>query len=220
MTDMTFAEEHEMTARRDFRYYSRKIFLSPNTRYYHEQRINAALLLQEKEPIQGALADFFYGCWYDIPYDVEYIFERIKERLQPHIKKKFQEYIEKLDYIERSSPIATRWSVLVTPSLNVQTQRLRISTDDARGIAQDITSELISARDNEAWDALEQLENEFFSHCLARKDRIAFTLVWFRLGKSGWVFDERWNACQQQLEQCSPQLAPDSFNESESESGA
>ncbi|WP_207804010.1 hypothetical protein [Psychrobacter sp. JCM 18903] len=70
-----------MEARRVFRLYSRKVFLAPNNRHFHEQRINAALLLTEKEPLQGAVADFFYGCWYDIPYDVNNLFTRIKDRL-------------------------------------------------------------------------------------------------------------------------------------------
>ncbi len=201
MLDLTLAEENELAARQDFRYYSRKVFLSPNTRYYHEQRIDAALLLEEREPIQGALADFFYGCWYDIPYDVEDIFAHVKDRLQTNIQQKFRDYVNKLDYIERSSPFATRWSVLVTPSLNEQENRLRISSDDAKDVAKDITSELMNARDLEDWETIEQIENEFFSHCLARNDRLAFTLVWFRLGKSDWQFDERWNACQQKLDQ-------------------
>ena len=97
--------------------------------------------------------------------------------------------------------LATRWSVLVSPSLNEQTQRLRISSDDAKEIAKDITSDLMLARDNQDFDTIEQIENEFFAHCIARHDRLAFSLVWFRLGKSDWQFDERWNHCQQKLDQ-------------------
>lgn len=191
----------EMTARRTFRYYSRKIFAASNNRYYHEQRINAALLLSEKEPLQGAIADFFFGCWYDIPYDVKDIFARIQGRLHPQIEHAFHNCINKLDYIRRSSEFATRWSVLVTPSLNVQTHRLRISSDDAKEIAKNITTELMSARDAADWNTIEQIEREFFAHCLACNDRLAFSIVWFRLGKSDWQFDERWSDCQQQLEQ-------------------
>ena len=97
--------------------------------------------------------------------------------------------------------LATRWSVLVSPFLNEQTQRLRISSDDAKEIAKDITNDLMLARDNQDWDTIEQIENEFFAHCIARHDRLAFSLVWFRLGKSDWQFDARWNDCQQKLEQ-------------------
>ena len=70
MSDSDLIKENERVAHRVFRFYSRKVFLAPNNRHFHEQRINAALLLTEKEPLQGAVADFFYGCWFDIPYDV------------------------------------------------------------------------------------------------------------------------------------------------------
>ncbi|WP_201617923.1 hypothetical protein [Psychrobacter urativorans] len=201
MADLPVTDECELAARKDFRYFSRKIFADPNNRYYHEQRINAALLLNEKEPLQGAIADFFYGCWYDIPYDVEEMFTRIQGRLHPQIEQAFHNCINKLDYIKHSSIFATRWSVLVTPSLNVDTHRLRISSDDAKEIAKNITNELMVARDSGDWDTIEQIENEFFAHCLACNDRLAFSIVWFRLGKSDWQFDERWGDCQQRLEQ-------------------
>ena len=201
MSDVDLIKESEMAARKVFRFYSRKVFLTPNNRHFHEQRINAALLLNEKEPLQGAVADFFYGCWYDIPYDVTNLFTRIQDRLYPHVEQGFRNCINKKSYIQRNSILATRWSVLVSPSLNEQTKRLRISSDDAKEIAKDITAELMQARDNQDWGTIEQIENEFFAHCIARHDRLAFSLVWFRLGKSDWQFDERWNDCQQRLDQ-------------------
>lgn len=201
MHDLTLAEEEELAARQDFRYYSRKVFLVPNDRSFHEKRIDAALLLEEKEPVQGALADFFYSCWYDIPYDIQDIFARVKDRLQPQIAQSFNDCINKLDYIQRSSVLATRWSVLVSPSLHVHGNRLRISSDDARNVAKDITFAIMNARDIEDWDTIERIETDFFSHCLARNDRLAFSLVWFRLGKNGWDFDKRWNNCRLELTQ-------------------
>ena len=203
MVDISVTDDGELAARKAFRYFSRKVFVVPNNRYYHEQRINAALLLNEKEPLQGALADFFYGCWYDISYDIDDIFSRVQGRLHPQIEQAFHNCINKLDYIKHSSVFATRWSVLVTPSLNVDTHRLRISSDDAKEIAKNITNELMDARDNKNWQTIEQIENEFFAHCLACNDRLAFSIVWFRLGKSDWLFDERWSNCQQRLEQTS-----------------
>lgn len=203
MSSLELIQKKEMQARRTFRYYSRKVFLSPNNRNFHVQRINAALLLTEKEPIQGAIADFFYGCWYEIPYDVEDLFSRIKYRLLPHVEQGFHDCIDKKSYVQRNSMLATRWSVLISPSLNEQKQRLRLSSDDAKEISKDITADLMQARDEEDWVTIEQIENEFFAHCIARNDRLAFSLVWFRLGKSDWQFDERWNRCQESLEQTS-----------------
>lgn len=206
MPDLPINDESELTARKAFRYFSRKVFVVPNNRYYHEQRINSALLLNEKEPLQGAMADFFYSCWYDIPYDVEDIFAKIKGRLHPQIEQAFHNCINKLDYIKFNSVFATRWSVLVTPSLNVDTHRLRISSDDAKEVAKNITNELMEARDHEDWQRVEQIEHEFFAHCLACNDRLAFSIVWFRLGKSDWQFDTRWGECQQALEQASSSI--------------
>ena len=57
----------------------------------------------------------------------------------------------------------------------------------------------MNARDNEDWETIEHIENDFFTHCLARHDRLVFSLVWFRLGKSDWEFDKRWNTCQHKL---------------------
>ncbi|GAF55038.1 hypothetical protein JCM18901_656 [Psychrobacter sp. JCM 18901] len=162
MSDSDLIKENERVAHRVFRFYSRKVFLAPNNRHFHEQRINAALLLTEKEPLQGAVADFFYGCWFDIPYDVNNLFTRIKDRLYPHVQQGFRECIDKKRYIQRNSMLATRWSVLISPSLNEQKQRLRISSDDAREIAKDITTELMQAREDEDWGTIEQIENEFF----------------------------------------------------------
>lgn len=201
MADLPTLGESELAARHAFRYYSRKIFAAPDNHYYHKKRINAALLLNEKEPLQGAVADFFYGCWYDIPYDIEDIFLLIEGRLHPQIEQAFRNCIHKLDYIKHSSVFATRWSVLVTPSFNVETHRLRISSDDAKEIAKNITTELMTAREQEDIHNIRQIENEFFAHCLACNDRLAFSIVWFRLGKSDWQFDDRWYECQEQLEQ-------------------
>ena len=201
MSDSELIKENEKAAHRLFRFYSRKVFLAPNNRYFHELRINAALLLTEKEPLQGAVADFFYGCWFDIPYDVNNLFTRIKDRLYPHVQQGFRDCIDKKIYVQRNSMLATRWSVLVSPSLNEQHQRLRISSDDAKEIAKDIIAGLLQARAKKDWDTIAQVENEFFAHCMARKDRLAFSLVWFGLGKSDWPFDERWDNCQQHLDQ-------------------
>ena len=101
MSDLHLIKESELAARRVYRLYSRKIFLAPNNRHFHEQRINAALLLNEKEPLQGAIADFFYGCWYDIPYDVTNMFTRLQGRLLPHIEQGFRDCIDKKTYIQK-----------------------------------------------------------------------------------------------------------------------
>lgn len=73
--------------------------------------------------------------------------------------------------------LATRWSVLVSPSLNDQKQRLRISSDDAKEISKDITSELMQARDSKDWGTIEQIENEFL--LIVSRAMTALLSLWF-----------------------------------------
>lgn len=188
-------------ARRQFRYYSRRVFIHPNEVESHEYRIRSAMQLSEQEPLQGALADYFFGCWYDMPYRGEHILNSVEERLHPQIQRAFTECINKQEYIHLISALATRWSVLVMPSMNVESHRLRTSSDDAKRIASDITKTLLDARYDEDWERVNQVETEFFAHCFACDDRMAFSIVWFRLGKENWQFDHRWTACRHRLEQ-------------------
>ena len=201
MADFPTIDDNKLVARRTFRYFSRKVFATPQHRPYHEARIRAALQLSEREPLQGAVADYFYACWYDIPYNGLDIFSTIQGRLHPQIEQAFLNCIHKLDYIRHSSTFATRWSVLITPSLDVQAHRLRISSDDAKEIAKNITVELMHAEAEHDIRTIRHIEDEFFAHCLACNDRVAFSIVWFRLAKSNWQFDDRWRDCQKALEQ-------------------
>ncbi len=79
------------------------------------------------------------------------MFTRLQGRM-PHIEQGFRSCIDK--------KAISKNSMLCWASLNGQTQRLRISSDDAK-IAKDITNDLMLARDNQDWDTIEQIENEF-----------------------------------------------------------
>lgn len=184
-----------------FRYYSREVLKRPTELMLHEQRLRLARKFPQNEPLQGALADLFYGCWYDMPLQGEAILATVADRLPLPTRNHFRDCIEKNSYVQRISEVATRWSVLVTPSLNVASHSLRVSSDDARQIAADFGARLIKAKANNDKQQLTQIEDDFLGHCLACVDRIGFSLVWFRLARNGWVFDERWVACQRQLEQ-------------------
>ena len=49
----------------------------------HTSRIMAAMELDEKEPLQGALADMFYGCWFDVPILVTVCANQVREKPTP-----------------------------------------------------------------------------------------------------------------------------------------
>ena len=50
----------------NFRLYSRQVIDQPMNMDIHTSRIMAAMELDEKEPLQGALADMFYGDYYGL----------------------------------------------------------------------------------------------------------------------------------------------------------
>ena len=185
-----------------YRYYSRRVLSRPSALEYHQQRIYVAASFTESEPLQGALVDMFYGCWYEMPIYGASILETVEDKLHPKTLEIFRRYIQKQDYMQHISEYATRWSVLVMPSLNnVASHRLRISSDDSKQIAERISNELLKARSENDEGQIEQLESDFFAHCLACEDKIAFSIVWFRLGKNALEFDNRWIDCRQHLEQ-------------------
>lgn len=186
--------------RLSFRYYSRQILQQPTNMDMHTSRIMAAMELPEKEPLQGAMADMFYGCWFDVPFFGERMLNLVKEKLSAQAMLDFKACIAKTAYIKNSNHLATRWSVLITPSFAVHDYQMRTSTDDARVLAEETAINLMNAADDGETDKVEQLENEFFAHCIACHDKLAFSLLWWQLAKHEWIFDERWEACQQQLE--------------------
>lgn len=196
---MSEIQRTPISVREQYRRMSRRIINTPTIANYHKERIRIAISFFESEPLQGALADYFYGCWYDIPYNGQQLLDEAKERLPVPIYQAFLNCIHKKDYIWAISPLATRWSVLVTPSLDVPTHKLRTSSDTAWYVADNIITTLLNAKaDNNP--TLSQMEQDFLDHCIACADRMAFMVVWFRLNKENWVFDERWVHCRKLLE--------------------
>ncbi len=196
---MSELQRTSAAVREQYRRMSRRIIVAPNLAVYHKERIRTALNFFENEPLQGALADYFYGCWYDVPFLGKEILDEAKERLPATIYQAFLNCVHKKSYIWSISHLATRWSVLVTPSMDVPAHKLRTSSDNAWYVADNIIITLLKARDDKN-QALGQMENDFLEHCIACADRMAFMMVWFRLNKEDWVFDDRWMACRNTLE--------------------
>lgn len=196
---MSQAQRTSATVRADYRRASRQVLASPTNTEYHLERIHAALQFYESEPLQGALADYFYGAWYDMPFDGEDILAQAKDRLSKPVYEAFLNCAHKQEYIWTISPLATRWSVLVTPSLDVAAHQLRTSSDNAWYVADNIIATLLTAREQNS-PILSDTEGDFLEHCIACADRMAFMVVWFRLSKEGWNFDERWVNCRKILE--------------------
>lgn len=190
---------------RSFRYYSRQVLRHRADIDIHTSRIMVAMELDEREPLQGALADMFYDCWYDVPFFGERILNQVKEKLSIQTIRGLESCVARQDYVGVVSLLATRWSVLVSPSMSAPTYQLRISSDDSRALAQQTIEKLLDAmeEDDAQYQAsqIAQIENEFFAHCTATDDTLAFSLVWWELAKHSWEFDARWMTTQVYLEQ-------------------
>lgn len=191
----------------NYRLYSRQLLRQTMNTDLHTSRIMMALDLDEREPLQGALADMFYGCWYDVPYFGARMLAQVEHKLNPKVLADFTECLGGKHYVTAVTPLATRWSVLVSPSMRAFDHQLRISADDSRKVADSVISNLIDIYKEEEEDDEErdmmiaEVENEFFNHCIATDDRLAFSLVWWGLAKKDWEFHDNWIRHRQFFEQ-------------------
>ncbi len=190
----------------NYRLYSRQIIAQPMNMDIHTSRIMTAMELDKKEPRQGALADMFFGCWYDVPYFGERMLAQVKEKLNPTVLEGFENCVNGKDYVFDVSPLATRWSVLTKLSMQAYDHQLRISSDDSRSVAQIVVATLLETLEDEdegeERDAITtEIENDFFAHCLATDDRLAFSIVWWELAKNKWQFHTGWTQCRHEFEQ-------------------
>lgn len=158
----------QMHARHGFRRLGRAILKAPHDLSTHEIRLKTALELPGSEPIQGALADMFTGCARALPADKSAALDAARPRLSPWVAQLFTSFVGASAY-PRCSPMATRWSVLATPSLDMPRRALRCSFDDASTLAQDA---ITSWRNGD-----EAAQQAFLAHCKACGNTLAFALA-------------------------------------------
>lgn len=180
-----------------FRLYSRQVIDQPMNMDIHTSRIMAAMELDEKEPLQGALADMFYGCWFDVPYFGDRMLNQVREKLTPTLLQGFDQCVNHGEYVFKVSHLATRWSVLVSPSIVTYQHQLRVSTDDSKVVAQTTIAALLDIMEEEddpedQAEQIAEIEEEFFNHCLVCHDRLAFSMVWWEMSKNKWDFNDKW----------------------------
>lgn len=186
----------------NYRRYSRQVIAHPMDMDSHTSRIMAAMELEEKEPLQGALADMFFGCWFDVPFFGERMLNQVKEKLTPTVLADFDRCVNHGDFVFKVSHLATRWSVLVSPSMATYPHQLRVSTDDSKVVAQTTISALLDIMEEED-DAddkaaqIAEIEAEFFAHCIVCDDRLAFSIVWWEMAKNKWEFNNQWLTTKQ-----------------------
>lgn len=186
--------------RRQFRYYSRCVRHFPTSAYYHKKRLESAMAFEQSEPLQGALADYFCACWYDVAREGATLLELFAGKLPAHIKESFLAYVNQGYFLPTISPLATRYSVLISPSMNVPAHRLYINKEDAQKIAHDVVVALTEARIVGDSELIAQIQQDYLAHCLVCQDRMGFMMTWFALSKVGFEFDDEWRACKMSLE--------------------
>lgn len=180
-----------------YRLYSRQLMRQPMNVDLHTNRIMMAMELDEREPLQGALADMFFGCWYELSYFGEHMLAQVEDKLNAQILAEFEQCMTGKKYVTAITPLATRWSVLVGPSMCAYEHQLRISSDDSRMVAEGVITNLVELYEEEEDDEdraemIANIEAEFINHCKATDDRLAFSIVWWELAKKDWDFNDHW----------------------------
>lgn len=192
--------DFERQLRRKFRYYSRMIYKNPTFSDCHKKRILLALQFEQNDILIGALADYFFGCWYEIAKDGYQTLFMAADKLPRHTMSAFEDFINQGNYMTQISTLATRFSVLVTPSMDVPTHQMYVGKDEARQVA-DVFKDAFSVAFYDG-DELKvtQIESEFFAHCMACRDTMSFMMAWFAISKMGYPMHEGWQACKLVLE--------------------
>lgn len=175
--------------------------LLPTHSYYHRQRLKIAKNLSQTEPLQGAMADYFFACWYDMDSYGKLFLQEVADILPKYVTDAFLCYVGTGEYMPQIATLATRYSVLITPSMNAPHHKRYVGKDDAKQIAQVVSSDLLHAKNNDDHIAIAQIQSEYFEHCLACKDKMGFMVTWFTLAKEGWEFDDAWLNCKTKLEE-------------------
>lgn len=179
--------------RERFRRAGRQVLREPRTIATHVERIRAACGMQSAEPLQGALADLLCACLPDPARFGALLHEaEVRARLSPSLVQAFERQIGSSHRLARITPLATRWSVVAIPSLNVPRRAMLCGVDDSRMLASKATQALLA---HEAG-----AEEEFLDHCEGALDTLAFMLVRRALLRHGQVLSARWDAVAQALQ--------------------
>ena len=171
---------------------ARLLLCDPSDRNAHWARLQASLELPGSEPAQGVLADIFVSL-----DKVDIAFKRkalllARDRLTAHAARWFDALTEG-SRLARTTPLATRWSVLARPCVNISTRARRCSSDDSRALADQVVHAVERA------DVTAQ--QEFFHHCVTCHDNLAFMLARRTLLRAAATLPPDWEAVSLQLEQ-------------------
>ena len=175
-----------LSPRERFRHAGRAVLLAPGDRARHESRVMAASEMEGAEPLQGALADLMHGCLPE-PQPTARLLQhpQLGQRLAPFVARQFLLLANRRERLPRVSTLATRFSVLTMPSLDVPRRALLVGVDDARELAAQAIPALLAGDD--------EIEAAFLAHCEGAGDSLAFMLASRALSRDSRPLSPRWS---------------------------
>lgn len=157
-----------LSVRRDVRRHARALARRHGDVGVHLARIHASLQLDGIEPVQGALADMFGSFGNDSAVLKAAALQLAAPRLGDRLVRRFQPWVGG-QALPRITPLATRWSLLVSASADTPTRSRRCGADDSRRLAAQFMA---------AFEAQEEgAQAQFLDHCLTCQDRLAFMIA-------------------------------------------
>ena len=198
---MTDRPLRESSPRERFRRAGRAVMRDPADRQAHEERVRAAMALDGAEPLQGALADLWHACPPSPDAAAALLaLPALQGRLAPPVARAFAAQAASGQPLPRVGRLATRWSVLAMPSLDVPPRALLCGVDDSRALAAAAVPALL------AGDAA--AEAAFLAHCEGAGDSLAFMLARRALQRAGRPLPPRWAEVSLVLQQATGAGAP------------
>lgn len=186
-----------ISARQDVRRYARLVVsrrndVNAHLAPVHWARVHASLELDGIEPVQGALADLFGSFGKDKAILKGAALLLATPRLGSRVARRFKPWVGG-PALPLITPLATRWSLIVSASADTPTRSRRCSADDSRRLA----VQFLAAFDTPQADAQQA---EFLHHCLTCQDRLAFMIARRELLKRCDRLPDEWENAQNELQ--------------------
>ena len=183
-------------ARRELRTRTLAAVRNPHDAAVHLARLQAALQLDDTEPVQGVLADLFATLPGDETAMRQAALQLAGARLHPYVADAFARHARG-HALPGITPLATRWSVFAQPSADVPARVRRASPDHSRRMAAQVVEALLEGEPM----AASKIESDFLDHSLSCQDKLAFMLASRDLRRHAIAVGDRWEQVAAWLEQ-------------------
>lgn len=182
------------SCRERFRLAGRRVLRDPADAEAHRARVLEACGLEGSEPLQGALADMVHAVGPAAGEMLRGLLRHpsINARLASGVLQALAEPADSGTPLPRVATLATRYSILTMPSLDVPARAMLCGADDSRRVAAWAIPELLAG--NRA------VEEEFLEHCEGSFDTLAFMLARSALVKAQRGLSQRWRDVSEVLQ--------------------